>query len=117
MGLVVADRSDGLPFKCPYKIPKNLPQPDNEVKQGGGLTPTYNTSTTTRTKYAEFRAARALVPCGAKEIQVFIEDDIGRSEHTVGVIYVFDEPVEELGKWLKYVECLFVTVSHTYYFY
>lgn len=101
VGVVLADRSDGLPFTCPYKIPENLPQPDNKVNRGGGLTPTYDTTTVSTGNFAQFEAARALVPCGAQAIQVFIEQDIRRSNNTVSVIYVFDESVEKLKKWLK----------------
>ena len=50
--------------------------------------------------YAQYRAALALVPCDARAISVFTENELGTNS-TISVIFVYDKPVEDLKTWLK----------------
>ena len=112
VGVVFGESSDRLPFTCPYKIPKNLLQPGEE---DGGFAPNLNLDRVGSTFYAQYRAAQALVPCGANALQIFIEDDPENRASSVAVIYVFDEAVDKLKSWLKYVEQTLTTRSYIYH--
>ena len=93
-----------LPFTCPYKVSGELPQPGTP---GGGRSPDFDVERVNTGLYAQVRAARALVPCDAKAIQIFIVPDIPGKSYSVSAIYVFDKPVKELQKWLACVEQIF----------
>ena len=95
MGMTFCDVSSRLPFACPYRIPKN---------GLGGIVPNTSLSQVSSEFYSQFKAAEALVPCDARAIQIYIENDVYNKESPVAVIYVFDRPVKQLKKWLRYVE-------------
>ena len=96
---------DKLPFQCPYKVPKGSIEPSRTGIEGGGLLPNLyqdgGLRRNTSDVYAEYRAALALVPCDARAISVFTEPQIANLDYTISVIYVYDQPVDDLKKWLE----------------
>ena len=114
----VAD--EDLPFKCPNKVPKDEPQPAkslndfndiDDVEEKAGLSPKINASAIgTTTLYAQFQAARALVPCDEEPISVFIPKTLlsdGSNPHdkfSVAVIYTDEASTTNLKHWLKWVD-------------
>lgn len=89
-----------LPFQCPYKVPKDDPQPTSGGIGEGGFLPLLSLKTNTSDQNAQYRAALALVPCDAQGISVFTTPMI-KGDFTVSVIYVYDKPVDELKGWLE----------------
>ena len=106
----VAFCSDRLPFTCPFNIPKGLPKPG---EKGGGLPPNLKLDQVDNGFYGQYKAAEALVPCDAKPIQLFTTNDIQDKEYSVAASYVFDRPVKQLTKWLKYVDKILNTINGT----
>ena len=97
---------DRLPFQCPYQIPEDSPQPTVNLGGGGvgGLDPLlYNNgdlNNASSSLYAEYRAALALVPCNARALSVFTKEQLSTT-YTISVIFVYEEPVNDLKRWLK----------------
>ena len=117
--VVLDDSSDRLPFTCPFNIPKGLPKPG---EKGGGLAPEFKLDRVDNRFYGQYKAAEALVPCDAKPIQLFTTNDIQDKEcncnlqlqrPNVSAIYVFDRPIKQLTKWLKYVDKILNTINGT----
>ena len=99
--------STELPFQCPYKIPKDSPQPLSTIDPakitGGGLLPNLGDdglAANTKDVYAQYRAALALVPCDSRSISAFPTPLINGS-NSVSVIFVYDKPVDDLKRWLE----------------
>ena len=93
-----------LPFQCPYKVPKDSPQPSSTGLEGGGLYPTLDDEsgldTNTSDVCAQYRAALALVPCNAQPITAFT-NSLKNGKSSVSVIFVYDKPVDDLKRWLE----------------
>ena len=100
------DSSDRLPFTCPFNIPKGLPKPGG---RDGGFSPPHvvKLDRVDKRVYSQYKSAEALVPCDAKTIHIFTTDDIQDKLYSVSAIYVFDRPIQQLTKWLKYVKQYF----------
>ena len=89
-----------LPFQCPYKVPKDSPQPSSTGMDGGGLFDDLGLDTNTTDVYGQYRAALSLVPCDSQSISVFTTPFVNKTS-TVSVIFVYDNPVDDLKKWLE----------------
>ena len=112
-----------LNFNCPNSVPENFPPPSEDVnnlkgqfknacKDGtctlNGVSANLDPSIfESQGEYAQYQAARALVPCDETPIGVFIPSTQAESQnspvdkHSVAITYSTAPVTEELKQWLK----------------
>ena len=112
-----------LHFKCPNTVPNDLPPPSEDVNDlKGQFKDTCNdgkcalngisanldaSKFESQGEYAQYQAARALVPCEETPIGVFIPSTQAESQnspvdkHSVAITYSTAPVTEELKQWLK----------------
>ena len=103
-----------LPFKCPNKVPKDVPQPGTDTSDLDGkvgILPKINVSAIETTSvYNQFQAASALVPCDQEPLSIFIPGTLvsnGSNPHgrfSVAVIYTDKPSIQNIKHWLKWVD-------------
>ena len=112
-----------LNFNCPNSVPKNFPPPSEDVnnlkgqfrnacKDGtctlNGVSANLDPSIfESQGEYAQYQAARALVPCDETPIGVFIPSTQVESQnspvdkHSVAITYSTAPVTDDLKQWLK----------------
>ena len=85
------------PFTCPYEIPKGVGGLDPDLLGPSGT----DNSKASKEFFAEYKAALAHVPCGTTVLKVFTEDQLPGKNYTVAVIFIYENSVDDIKKWLK----------------